>query len=285
MKVLLAIFTITLNSAFCMAQFNWQTNPVGAVFARQGGETPEGTFRFTNDGYEVYTLVCSDKSFQPASLFYGENNVDKQKVDALAPEGKVPTSMNCFVVRTVSGYIMFDTGLPASKGGKTLERLASLKISPADITAIYITHSHFDHIGGLLDEVGKAVYPNAKVYIPAAEFSFMRDTMKDASEQIASAYAGRIITLEPGDILPDNILSISAKGHTPGHTAYRLGNLLFAGDLMHGASIQLIDPTINANYDADCAQAVTTRNLLLSYAAANSLTILGAHIPGNGVIF
>lgn len=285
MKVLLAIFTITLNSVFCMAQVNWHINPVGAVFARQGGDTPEGTFRLTNDGYDVYTLVCSDKSFQPASLFYGENNVDKQKVDALAPEGKVPTSMNCFVVRTVSGYIMFDTGLPASKGGKTLERLASLVISPEEITAIYVTHGHFDHIGGLLDEVGKAVYPKAKVYIPTVEFSFMKDTMKDASEQIASAYAGRIITFEPGEILPDNILPISAKGHTPGHTAYRLGSLLFAGDLMHGAAIQLIDPTINASYDADPAQAIATRNLILSYAAANSLTVLGAHIPNNGVIF
>ncbi|MDE5878110.1 MAG: MBL fold metallo-hydrolase [Muribaculaceae bacterium] len=184
MKVLLAIFTITLNSVFCMAQLNWQNNPVGAVFARQGGETPEGTFRFTNDGYEVYTLVCSDKSFQPASLFYGENNVDKQKVDALAPEGKIPTSMNCFVVRTLNGYIMFDTGLPASKGGKTLERLTSLKISPADITSIYITHGHFDHIGGLLDDAGKAVYPNAKLYIPKAELSFISETMKEAYNEV-----------------------------------------------------------------------------------------------------
>ncbi len=268
-----------------MAQVNWQLNPVGAVFARLGGEMPQGTFKFINDGYEVYTLVCADKSFQPASLFYGENNSDKQKVDTLAPEGKVPTSMNCFVVKTINNYIMFDTGLPVSKGGKTLERLASLKISQEEITDIYITHSHFDHIGGLIDEAGKAVYPKAKIYSPAVEFSFMKDTMKEMSEQILAAYADKIIIFEPGEILPNNVLPISAKGHTPGHTAYRLGNLLFAGDIMHGEAVQLIDPTINANYDADRVQVVATRLSLLSYAAANSLTVLGAHIPNNGVIF
>lgn len=273
---------MALNSVFCMAQINWSTNPVGSVFARQGGETPEGTFRFTSDGYEVYTLVCSDKSFQPASLFYGENNIDKQKVDALAPDGKVPTSISCFVVKSAGGYIMFDTGLPDSKGGKTLGRLASLNISPKDIKAIYITHSHFDHIGGLLDDSASAVYPNASVYIPRDEIPFIKE---DTFNQISAAYKGRVIIFNPGEILPDNILPISAKGHTPGHTAYRLGNLLFVGDLMHGAAIQLIDPSINANYDADRTQAASTRSAILSYAAANSLTVLGAHIPCNGILF
>ncbi|MDE5743311.1 MAG: hypothetical protein K2H62_03050, partial [Bacteroidales bacterium] len=73
MKKLLAILTLALNPVFGMAQVDWQANPVGAVFARQGGETPEGTFKFTCGDYEVFTLVCSDKAFQPASLYYGEN--------------------------------------------------------------------------------------------------------------------------------------------------------------------------------------------------------------------
>lgn len=285
MKHIFIIVIIALNSLFGMAQVNWQTNPVGAVFARQGGESPDGTFRLTSDGYEVFTIVSADKSFQPASLYYGENDVDKAKVDAMVPDGKVPTSMNCFVVRVNGSYIMFDTGLPSSKGGKTLKRLAELKISPEEIKGIYITHGHFDHIGGLLDDSGKAAFPNATLYFPADEFSFISQSMKESAQQIADAYKDKLVMFKAGEILDNNILPISAKGHTPGHTAYRLGNLLFVGDLMHGPSIQLLDPSINANFDADRSQAYATRVKVLSYAAANSLTVLGAHIPNNGVIF
>ena len=285
MKKIVIVAAMALNSVISMAQVDRAANPIGAVFARQSGETPEGTFRFASDGYEVFTIASSDKAYQPASLYYGENNVDKAKVDALAPDAKVPTAMNCFVVRTTEGYIMFDTGLPESRDGKTVARLASLNIAPAEINAIYVTHSHFDHIGGLLDDDGRAVYSKATLYIPAEELTFMRETMKEACQKIENAYRGRIVTFQWGEILPNNVLPIAAKGHTPGHTAYQLGSLLFVGDLMHGPSIQLIDPTINASYDANSPQSVATRTTILSYAAARSLTLLGAHIPLNGLLF
>ncbi|MDE6439789.1 MAG: MBL fold metallo-hydrolase, partial [Bacteroidales bacterium] len=121
---------------------DWQANPVGAVFARQGGDTPEGSFRFTCGDYEVFTLVCADKAFQPASLYYGGDDADKSKVDALAPSGEVPTAINCFVVKTPDGYLLFDTGLPTARGGKARERLDALHIAPEDIRAIYLTHGH-----------------------------------------------------------------------------------------------------------------------------------------------
>lgn len=285
MKILLAIAAIALNLNISMAQVNWNANPTGAVFARQGGDSPEGTFRLTSDGFEVYTLVCADKSFQPASLYYGKNDADKAKVDAMAPDGKVPTSMNCFLVNTPDGYIMFDTGLPSSRGGLTLARLASLGVSPADIKAIFVTHGHFDHIGGLLDDNAAAAFPNAQLYIPADELAFITETMADATRQITQAYDGRITTFAPGEILPGGVLPVAAKGHTPGHTAYLLGKLFFVGDIMHGISIQLIDPTISASFDADPAQAVATRRSILSFAVARSLTVLGAHAPLNGIIF
>lgn len=285
MKKIIIAAAVALNTTICMAQTDWTTNPIGSIFAQQGSDTPQGTYKMTSGGYDVYTIASADKDYQPATLYYGTNDADKAKIDRMAPDGKVPTAMNCFVVKTPEGYIMFDTGLPSARGGKTRQRLEALNIHSDDIKAIYLTHGHFDHIGGLLDEQGKAEYRNATVYVAATEMAFIRESMAEAAQQIEKAYADRIVTFGPGEILPGNVLPIDAKGHTPGHTAYQLGTLLFAGDLMHGAALQLIDPTICANFDADREQAIANRIRILEYAAANSLTILGAHIPNNGVIF
>lgn len=268
-----------------MAQVNWHNNPVGSLFARQGGEAPEGTFRLISVGYTVFSIVTADRNFQPASLYYGPDDVDKAKVDGMVPDGEVPTSMNCFVVAAPDGYMMFDTGLPVDKGGKVIERLKELDISPSSIQKIFITHGHFDHVGGLLDDAGNPLFPNAEVFIPAGEIDFMNKTMGGFTDNVRRAYNGRLTTFDAGSILPGNVMPISAPGHTPGHTAYRIGNLLFVGDLVHGPSIQLPDPTICANFDADRAEAVATRNRVFNYAVANSLTVLGAHVPGNGVLF
>ncbi|MDE6577525.1 MAG: hypothetical protein K2J82_04315 [Muribaculaceae bacterium] len=46
-----------------------------------------------------------------------------------------------------------------------------------------------------------------------------------------------------------------------------------------------INPSICANFDADREEAIRSRLKILDYAVANSLTVIGAHVPGNGVIF
>ena len=285
MKTIIIAAAVALNTIICMAQTDRTTNPIGAIFAQQRSETPEGTYRMTSGGYEVYTIASADKDYQPATLYYGPDGADKTKIDRMAPDGKVPTAMNCFVVKTPEGYIMIDTGLPTARGGKTRQRLEALNIHADDVKAIYLTHGHFDHIGGLVDETGKAEYKNATVYVATAELAYIRESTGDAARQIEKAYADRIVTFEYGNVLPGNVLPIAAKGHTPGHTAYQIGNLLFAGDLMHGVALQLADPTICANFDADRSQAIASRKTILEYAATRSLTLLGAHVPMNGVVF
>lgn len=286
MKFILFLICL-MTTGMATGKVNWQNNPVGAVFAREGGESPEGTFRLMSGGIEVYTLITSDATefYQPASLFYGKDNSDEAKVNSLVPDGKVPSSMNCFLVRKDGRNFLFDTGLPASRGGMTLNRLKELNLSPDSIDVIFITHSHFDHIGGLVTDDGKAAFPNSKVYISSREMEFMKSSMSEMTSTLEKLYGTNIITFEEGTLLEGQILPIAAPGHTPGHTVFKLNNLLFAGDILHGMALQLIDPTICANFDIDREMAVKSREEILRFAASESLTVLGAHVPNNGVLF
>lgn len=270
-----------------VSQINWTNNPVGEIFARQGGEMPEGVFRFTSDGIEVFTLNSSSATefYQPASLFYGDNEQDKAKIDSLAPSGKVASSMNCFLINLDGKKYLIDTGLPASRGGMTMERLNSIGVSPEEIDVIFLTHSHFDHIGGLISEDGKANYPSAQVYISEAEYAYMENSMAKIFSDLNKAYGRRFQSFSSGEILPEGVLAISLPGHTPGHVGYRIGNLLFAGDFLHGMAIQITDPTICANFDMDKPLAIKSRIDVMNFAVMNSLTLLGAHVPNNGVVF
>lgn len=89
------------------------------------------------------------------------------------------------------------------------------------ITAVLLTHAHFDHIGGVREVVQKT---GAKVYISELEKRLIHDT--DAN---LSAEYGNPKTVEPDVFLRDgetvtlagmNIRCISTPGHTEGSCCY-----------------------------------------------------------------
>ena len=67
------------------------------------------------------------------------------------------------VVATPSAEILFDTG---ADGRILLSNMAKLKIKPADIHKVIISHVHMDHLGGLKEFL--KINSNVEVYIPAS---------------------------------------------------------------------------------------------------------------------
>lgn len=77
--------------------------------------------------------------------------------------------------------------------------------------------------------------------------------------------------------------SVPAYGHTPGHSAYLFTSggerLMVWGDLVHNHAIQFARPEVVIEFDANSAQAKSSRQSMLSYAAKESFWVAGAHLP------
>jgi glyoxylase-like metal-dependent hydrolase (beta-lactamase superfamily II) len=199
----------------------------------------------------------------------------------------IPASVSTFLVRVDGVYILFDAGLGAF-GGQLISRLAALGVNPDSIGLAYLTHFHMDHIAGLVakDSAGAdvKVFRNAAVYAGQVEYdAWMNDIPKnDMQKNIMSLYKDSLHLFAFGDTLPHGVLAMDAVGHTPGHTAFQLANLLIVGDLMHGYALQKDHPEVNSNYDMDKVKSAESRKRLMQYARDNKLLMAGMHLPPPG---
>lgn len=204
-------------------------------------------------------------------------------IDSLKLADGIPSSMSTFLVETDGVRILFDTGMGAPDS-RLLSGLASLGVTPADIKCLYLTHFHGDHIGGMM-KGDSIVFPNAEVYASKVEYDAWLKMPSDRNAQVVktmNAYKDRLHLFEFGEILPGNVVTMNAEGHTPGHTVYQAGKLLVIADLIHGAALQLEHPEICAAYDMDKDAAVKSRKHFLRYAKENGLTMAGMHLPPPG---
>lgn len=200
-------------------------------------------------------------------------------ISALGLEEGIPSSVCAFLVKTEGKEILFDAANGATDS-QLIPKMKSLGVNPEDIDHIFITHLHGDHIGGLVAD-DAAVFPNAQLHINAVEFDAWME-MEGQSERIrrmAELYKERLHTFTINEKLPHGIKAIEAYGHTPGHTVFRIGDAIIAGDIMHGTALQVKYPEYCARFDMDKAQAIQTRKAIMKMASEESLKIYGMHFP------
>ena len=261
---------------------------LGAITAGSFGTENDGIFSYRLGQFEVHMLVEAQREGNTGILI----GADPALLNRYIPADGFMHSTNVFLVKTPEQTILIDTGF----GTTIFDKMKALDVEPEQIDIVLITHLHGDHFGGLQRD-GRALFPNAKIYVSAREHEYFTRTQVNQGAVAALApYGANVITFEPSalgstlrELLP-GITAIANYGHTPGHTVFLVQNggvrLIIAGDFLHLALVQFPNPDISATFDVDPIAAAVSRRQILAWAAENRIPIAGMHIvyPGIGTV-
>ncbi|MBB6370428.1 MBL fold metallo-hydrolase [Chryseobacterium shigense] len=231
--------------------------------------------------------------------------------DNFRSDDYIDMAMNLMLVKTKNRLILLDTGMGIfadERTGFILKSLQKAGFSPKDITDIFISHAHPDHIGGVVDKQNNLVFPNADIYISKIEYDFWLQTsikdfknsfLKNQPEflnQIIPPIQNILKTIRPKlkfydfkKPLYDHFSFQLAPGHTPGLTVMSIssGNekLMYIADLIHSDVILFPHPEWGFSGDTDLDIATESRRKLLQQLAETKTKAFAYHLPWPGLGF
>ena len=225
------------------------------------------------------TMLLDGQTTMPADCLRGPEGLAPEPVDLV--DGRLPLPVRAFLVRGPSGCLLIDTGAGRvwHKGlGRLPEALAEAGIGPQEVDAVALTHTHIDHLSGLVDGEGGLAFPNADRVLVATE-----ELMAFRAEPRMIPVLPRLVPLEQGDGPLPGVVAVNAPGHSPGHMAFLVeGRLLIWGDLVHHP-VQFARPEVSWKYDEDAVQARATRARLLEKVVVEGWLVAGSHLPHSGI--
>ncbi|KPA94504.1 MBL fold metallo-hydrolase [Pseudomonas asplenii] len=264
-----------------------------------------GYFRQAVGNYEVTALFDGYNDLSPGLLkgLSPEKIRGLLKRQAIGPD-RMPTTFNAYLINTGKHLVLVDSGaghcVPQT-AGQLVPNLQASGYQPAQVDTIFLTHLHLDHVCGLVDAQGKALFPNATVYVAQAEADFWLDPQRkanapenareyfDIAQHALAPYqdSGRFKTFTPPASPIPEVQAAYAIGHTPGSTVYRFASngsaISFIGDLIHNAAVQFDHPEVAIRFDVDPKKAVKARQDEFFQLAADGEWLAAAHLPFPGI--
>jgi glyoxylase-like metal-dependent hydrolase (beta-lactamase superfamily II) len=236
----------------------------------------------------------------------GRNSADvKQQLAKLfLPENKLEAAINVMVIKSGGRIILVDTGSGyhfGETGGWLPDNLKKAGIKSTDVTDVFITHAHVDHIGGIVAKNKTLVYPNAQYFIAKKEFDFWMSENPDFSnskntqspaesvaiaQSVLSSVKDKLHLFNDGDTLLSWIKTELAAGHTPGHTIFTV----FSGDksIRHivdtvHTPLLIAKPEWGTQWDVDFNKGVSTRKKILNESYLKRTLVMTTHLPWPGL--
>jgi glyoxylase-like metal-dependent hydrolase (beta-lactamase superfamily II) len=201
-----------------------------------------------------------------------------------APTDRIALAVDGLLVRTGNRVVVLDTGVGPKMKGALAESLKEAGVTPDQVTDVLITHSHGDHVGGLVDAAGQPAFPKAAIRMSAAEWTFMQEKVP---AEVVKAIAPQVKTFTPGATVVPGVTAVALDGHTPGHVGYELvsgkARLFDIGDLAHSSIVSLAKPEFAIEFDSDKPLAKKTRRATLARLAKDQELVFAPHFPYPGV--
>jgi glyoxylase-like metal-dependent hydrolase (beta-lactamase superfamily II) len=239
----------------------------------------------------------------PKGTFLGvpDDEMRKMLTDNFLSPDNVVLEQNSPIVNFGDKLVLFDTGLGTAKGfgpttGRQQKSMAEAGIKPEDIDAVVFSHAHIDHIGGVVDDAGKVLFPNAQFYIAQSDHEYWTDEGKLGSHPLKDFVVhartnllpvrDKLVFFKDGQEFLPGIQAMAAPGHTVGHHIFMITSggksFAFLGDLSHHPILLMEKPRMEFSYDTDPKQAAESRVKMLDMLAANKIAVMSYHYPWPG---
>lgn len=225
-------------------------------------------------------------------------DVKKAMEQAFLPPDALSISFTTLAIQHGGKLTLIDTGngdSGAPTSGAWAANFKAAGFDAKDVSTVVFSHFHGDHINGFRLKDGSAVFPNAEVMVPAAEWAFWMDDakMSAAPEGMKGAFANvrrvfgpvakDVKQFEAGKEILPGITAIAAPGHTPGHTVFALasgsGRMMIMSDTTNHPALFVRNPDWSAVFDMDGPAAAATRRKLLDMVAADRMQVAFYHAP------
>ncbi len=191
---------------------------------------------------QLWRLDCGEMIIDDISYFSDTYRYDNQSADI---------GNGCYLVQNGDRYLLWDAGIASEylnntkKSGGWLSRisttlvdqLSKIKLKPADIDYLGISHFHGDHIGQAKD------FSASSLLINQADAQWIRANKESKTHQrLAAWFDGDAEVVEitrDHDVFGDGrVMIIATPGHTPGHSSLLVrlketGPVFLTGDLFH----------------------------------------------------
>src|ERR1700692_1586249 len=251
--------------------------------------------RFILGGAEVTVVSDGPLPLGPPKCTFicvPDEEVRKRVSDNFLSPDNVVLEQNSPIVNTGDKLVLFDTGMGTSKAfgpttGRQQKSMAEAGIKPEDIDAVVFSHAHIDHIGGVVDDSGKVLFPNAQFYIAQSDFDYWTDegkmggALKDFvvhARKNLLPVRDRLVFYKDGQEFLPGVQALAAPGHTVGHTMFMVTSdgksFALLGDLTHHQILLMEKPRMEFSYDTDPKQAANSRVRMLDMLAANKIAVL-----------